>query len=93
MENNILDIMDHQNFREILLAGLSDVSAKRYYATKKSDIKKLDEEVRFLREDIEEITEEVNKAIIEIFKRHRRKDKIDFNRYCEELYNIYKKNF
>lgn len=90
MEKNILDIMDHQNFRGILLAELSDISAKRYCATKKSDIKRLDEEVRFLREDIEEITEGINEAIVEIFKKHRIKNKVDFNKYCEELYNIYK---
>ena len=90
MENNILDIMDHQNFRGILLAELSDVSAKRYYTTNKNEIKKLDKKVEFLREDIEEITEEINEAIVEIFKKHRRKNNIDFDKYCEELYNIYK---
>ena len=90
MKNNILDIMDHQNFRGILLAELSDVSAKRYCATKKNDIKKLDKKIEFLRDDIESMTEEINEAIIEIFKKHRKKD--NFNEYCEELYDIYRKN-
>lgn len=63
--------IDYQNFREILIGEVAELSAQRYYATKEKEIQRLDREIARARDLVEIITAEVNEAVKEIVARYK----------------------
>jgi len=90
MKKNILNIINYNNFSQILMAEASHISKKIYDTTKKRELNRLYKDLDYLKSDLENIDKEINESVLKIFEKYRKKHVKDFDNYCENLYEIYK---